>query len=371
MTNINQAISVSTKEEPIRIGVATTPEEKREVYRLRYNIFAEEIGYDLSEVDHQNKLLYDDLDESAILLTAHVGSILIGTTRVNIGKISDFPPDIVQAYCMDKFKKFYNKEDNPYFTVISRGMVSPQYRSSATIYLFSVKMYELCCDYQVQFSFLNCTFHLIPFYEHIGQVRIDKNTIDPNDNSSLASMVMLLDDVEHLRVVGSPLFRIARKKNLLNNKVADWFYSEFFHEIKTTINSRLIAPEELWTIMCQYSDDSNYNIPLLSSLSSWEAKLFLHSCGSIVHCHIGDRITSCGNISQELIILLSGTAHSSQKGTILSGEYCGDNGLADLTKHVSTVIALDDLDILVLSYYNFSSFRKRRPDIAHKILSNL
>jgi len=53
------------------------------------------------------------------------------------------------------------------------------------------------------------------------------------------------------------------------------------------------------------------------------------------------------------------------------GKYCGDNGLADLTKHASTVIALDDLDILVLSYYNFSSFRKRRPDIARKILSNL
>lgn len=370
MKNSNQATSVSTKEEPIRIGVATTPAEKREVYRFRYSIYAEEIGYDLA-YDNEDKLLYEELDDWAILLTAHIGSILIGTARVNIGTISDFSLDIVETYRMDKFKKIYKEEGNPYFTVLSRAMISPQYRSSAVAYLFAVKMYELSCAYQVQFGFLNCNFHLISFYERSGYVRIDKNTIDCDDCSPLTSLVILLDDVDHLRAVQSPVFRTACKRTILNKEVVNLFHSEFSHEIKTTINSRLITPEELWTIMCQYSDDFNYSIPLLSSLSSWEAKLFLHSCGSIVHCHIGDRITSCGNISQELIILLSGKVHSSQKGTILPGEYCGDNGLTGLTKHVSTVIALGDLDILVLSYYNFSSFRKRRPDIARKILSTL
>lgn len=371
MKNINQATSVSTKEEPIRIGIATTPEEKREVYRFRYSIYAEEIGYDLA-YDNENKLLYDELDDWAILLTAHIGSILIGTARVNIGRISDFSSDLVQTYRMAKFRKFYNEEDDPCFTVISRGMITRRYRSSVAMYLLIAKMYELSCNYQVKFSFLNCNFHLISFYEHYGQIRIDKNTLDPNDKSSLTSMVMLIDDVEHLRAVGSPLFRIARKRTALNNKVADWFYSEFFHEIKTNVNSRLVTEDELWVIMFRYFDNMpTQKISLLNGLSISEVKLFLHSCSSIVHCHIGDRITSCGNISQELIILLSGKAHSSQKGMILPGEYCGDNGLADLTKHVSTVIALDDLDILVLSYYNFSSFRKRRPDIARKILSNL
>ncbi len=372
MKNINQATSVSTKEEPIRIGVATTPEEKREVYRFRYSIYAEEIAYELPYADHENKLLYEELDGWAILLTAHVGSILVGTTRVNIGKISDFPPDIVQVYCMKKFRKFYNEEDNPYFTVISRGMVSPQYRSSAIAYLFMVKMYELCCDYQVQFSFLECNFHLIQFYERTGQIRIDKNTLDSNDGSPLASLVMLIDDVDHLRTVGSPLFRTARKKIALNRKAVDWFYSEFSHEIKTTINSRLVTEEKLWTIIHQYLGNlPNYSISILNGLSVLEAKLFLHSCGSIVHCYAGEYIASCGTISQELIILLSGTAYASQKGTIKPGQYCGDNGLAYITKHASTVIALGDLDILVLSNYNFSNFRKRNSAISHKILSNL
>lgn len=372
MKNINQVTSVSTKEEPIRIGIATTPEEKREVYRFRYNIYAEEIGYNLAKADHQNKLLYDELDEWAILFTAHIGTILIGTTKMNIGKISDFPTDIVQAYRMDKFKKFYNEEEDPLFTVISKGMVTPQYRSSATMYLFIVKMYQLCCAYQVQFAFLNCTFHLISFYEHTGQIRIGKNTIDANDNSSLASMVMLIDDAEHLRTVGSPLFRIARKRTSLNSKVADWFYSEFYHEIKTTVNSRLVTEEGLWAIMHQYFKNMpNYNISLLNGLSVSEAKLFLHSCSSIVHCYVGDYIASCGSTSQELIILLSGRAQSSLYGILLPGQYCGENGLEYSIRHSSSVIALTDLDILVFSFYNFSNFRKRHSAIACKILYNL
>lgn len=372
MKNITQTTSVSTKEELIKIGVATTPEEKREIYQFRYNIYAEEIGYDLADADHENKLLYDELDEWAILLTAHIGTTLIGTMRVNIGKISDFSSDLVQTYRMDKFRKFYNEEDDPCFTVISRGMITPQYRSSATMYLFIVKVYELCCNYQVQFAFSNCTFHLIPFYEHTGQIRIDKNTIDPNDNSSLASLVMLIDDVEHLRTVGSPLFRIARKRTSLNSKVTDWFYSEFFHEIKTTVNSRLVTKEELWTIMYQYFGNTpNHSISLLNGLSVSEAKLFLHSCGTLVHCHVDDYIASCGSKSQELIILLSGKARSSLYGILLPGQYCGENGLEYPTTRSSSVIALVDLDILVLSFYNFGNFRKRHSVIACKVLFNL
>jgi len=372
MKNTTQATSMYI-EEPIRIGFATAPEERREVYQFRYSIYAEEIAYDLTNADHQNKLLYDELDEWAILLTAHIGSTLIGTARINIGKISDFPSDLVHAYRMDKFKKFYNENDaTPLFAIFSRGMISPQYRSSATMYLLGVKLYELCCDRHIQFAFLNCTFHLIPFYENTGHIRIDKNTVDPNDKSPLASFVLLMDNVDHLRAVQSPLFRIARKKSSLHKEVVDWFYSEFAHEINTTINSRFITAEDLWTIIYQYLGKApNQSIPILKDLSILEAKIFIHSCSSIVHCQIRDHIVSLGNTSQEHIILLSGKAYSSKLGIIYPGQCCGENGLACSTTHTSSAIALDDLNILVFSFYNFGSFQKRHPNIAHKVIRNI
>jgi hypothetical protein len=369
MENTAHARSLSTKEETITIGIATTLEERRAVYRLRYNIYAEEIAYHLVSVDHQNKLLYDEMDEWAMLLYLRIGSTIIGTGRINIGKLADFPPEVVQTYSMDRFKKFYDEKDDPTFAVISKGMIAPQYRSSSALNLFMAKHYELYCDYQIQFCFVNCNFHLIPLHEHFGSRCIDKNILDPNIGP-MASLVTLVDDVDHLQAVGSPLFRIARRrKSFNNNKVVDWFNSEFSHEINTTVNSQLVTANELWNIIHQYLDDMMP--PILKDLSVLEATLFFHSCSIIVHCHAGDYITMDGNISQEMIILLSGIAHSSLQSTILPGQTCGENGLVNRTTHSSSVIAVNDTYILVLSFHYFKKFIKSHSDIAQKILDNL
>lgn len=371
MKNIASAMAVP-QEETITIGIATTHEEKREIYRLRYHIYAEEIAFKLVNADHVNKLLYDELDDDkALLLYAKVGSKIIGTGRLNIGRLSDFPYEMVQAYRMEKFKKFYDEKDDPYFAVASKGMVLPQYRSSPAMYRIMAKLYDLYCDYQVQFAFVNCNFHLIPFYEHYGSRRINKNTLDPSYGPQ-ANFVMLVDDIQHLHIVRSPLFRIARKRTLLNNEVVDWFNSEFSYEMETTVNSQLVTADELWSIICHYLGKTpNSIIPVLKDLSVLEAKIFLHSCSSIVHCHEGDYVTADGNISQELNVLLAGKVQSSSGESILPGQHFGENGLVYRTKHCSSFTALDDTTILVLSFFYFGNFIKRHPDIASKILNNL
>jgi hypothetical protein len=371
MNSITHTKSESTKEEAIKVSIAATLEEKRAVYRLRYNIYAEEIAFKLESVDHQNKLFYDEMDEEAILLYAHVGSKIIGTGRINIGKLADFSPDVVQIYRMDKFKTFYNQEEDPNFAVASKGMIAQEYRSSSALTLIMAKLYSLYCDYKVQFAFIDCNFHLIPLHEHYGSRRIDTNSLYPSLGPQ-ASLVMLVDDVQYLQTVGSPLFHIACKRTSLNNKVIGWFNSEFYREIKAIVNSQLVTTEELWSTISQYLGGMpNHSIPILKGLSVPEAALFLHCCSTIVHCHAGDYITMGSNISQELIVLLSGTAKSSLLGTILPGQTCGNNGLANRTTHSSSVIAVNDSHILVLSFHYFKKFIKSHPTIARKILNNL
>jgi len=63
----------------IEIGIAKTPEEKEKIYRLRYHIYAEEIPFKLVSVDHEKKILYDDLDEWGTLFYATDGLEFIGT----------------------------------------------------------------------------------------------------------------------------------------------------------------------------------------------------------------------------------------------------------------------------------------------------
>ena len=357
-------------EKPITIGIATTSEEKMEIYRLRYHIYAEEISHPLVSIDHSKKLIYDELDKWGLLLYVKAGAELIGTLRINIGQFADFPSKLVQEFSLDRFQKFYDRKGNPIFAYNSRGMVSSPYRRSGAHNLLEEKSYELYCDKKVQFSFGDCNFHLIPFHEHYGYRRYTRNWAN-TDYGLQMPFVLLVDDIDHLRAVDSPLFHIASERGESNNQVVDWFRSEF-PEAASVINSRLVSEEELWACLNQRLGRSpNKAIPVLRGLSEREAKKFLHLCGVIIRCYAGDPIMTCGDSCNELNILLSGKIQSSSINNILQGQHFGEIGLMNRTKHILNITAVTDAEILVLSLYSFQKLRRSCPEIANKVLYNL
>lgn len=355
-------------EKNIRIGIAATPEEKMEIYRFRYHIYAEEIGFKLISVDHRKKLLYDELDEWGLLLYVKLGRKIVGTGRVNIGRFDAFPPEIAKAFRMEKFKDFYMETEDYRFAFASKGMIAPAYRSSPVHNLLMAKVYELYCENQVQFAFINCNFHLISLQEHYGSRRLGKNILDPNVGP-LANFVLLVNDIHHLKAVRSPFHPLTNKSKILNNKKSiKWFYKEFAEILNNTVNSQLVTPNELWTILCdRLGDKPNKLISIMHGLSVTEAKKILHYCGIIVHCDAGDYITSCNDVSQELNILLSGKV---QPFNISPGQHLGEIGLVNRTRQTANITATTDTEILVLSFHCFRKFRLVYPSIAEKILKN-
>ncbi|BBB90357.1 MAG TPA: cyclic nucleotide-binding domain-containing protein [Methylomusa anaerophila] len=358
----------------INIGIAATEKEKQEIYRFRYQIYAEEIGFKLVAADHGNKLLADELDDWGSLLYAKLGKELIGTARVNMGRLTDFPADLVEAFFMKRFEKFYEEKNgqNHYnFGFASKGMIAPAYRSSPVHNLLIGKIYELYCNKNVQFAFVDCNFHLIPFHEHYGSRRLGKNILDPN-LGPMASFVLLVDDVRHLRAVGSPLFHLAVKRKALNRQSVEWFYKEFAGTLNSTVNSQLVSGAELWNLLCgRLGHKPNQYISVLHGLSEAQARKFLHGCGVIVQCDAGDYITSRDDVSQELNILLSGKVQSLQPRNILPGQHCGEIGLVNRAKHSGSIFAATDAEILVLSFHYFRKFHKAYPAIANKVIRSL
>jgi hypothetical protein len=354
----------------IKIGIATTPEEKKEIYRLRYRIYAEEIPFKLVSVDHTNRLLYDDFDEWCTLFYAKVGSEFVGTVRVNIGQLSDFSSEIIETFYMDRFQKFYNKDEQSNFAFASKGMVSSQFRNLPIFTMLMTKVFEMYCDRQVHFGFANSNFHLLPLHEYYGHRRIGKNIVDPN-LGLMASFVMIPDDIHHLQKVQSPFLKIARKRKIQDDQVADWFLSEF-PETTSIVNSQLVTEENFWAVIhLRLGSPPNEVIPILQGLSKAEAKKLLHYCGVIVQCPKGDYIVTREDACQELNILLSGTLRSSDVKNISHGQHFGAIGLVDRTNHTEDIVAATDTEILVLSFHYFQKFLNHYPEITTKILHNL
>jgi len=308
-----------------------------------------------------------------MIFYATIGSEVVGTARVNIGQLADFPSEIVKTYYMERFQNFYNDNDTYNFRLTSKGMVSALYRNSPVLNALMFKIFELYCTHQVHFGFGNCNFHLLPLHEYYGHRRIGKNIVDPNFGLQ-ASFVMLLDDIQHLEKAQSPLLEVACKTRKLNSRVVDWSNSEF-PETASIVNSRLTSKENLRTILCVRLENSPYEVmPILQGLSETEAKNFLHNCGVIVKCPKGDYLVTREAACQELMVLLSGALCSPDDtdiNKIVLGQHFGEIGLVNRTKHTLNVMAATDTEILVLSYHYFQKFCRSYPDVATKILHNL
>jgi len=367
--------STETSENSIKICVAITPAEKREIYRFRYQIYVEEMSKHIAEADYDNKLLYDEMDEWAVLLYAKVGEEIIATYRINIGAVADFPQRVIEFLSLETFNNCIIEHGGHKIAFATKVMVAPAYRSSPVFYLLMAKCYEICCYEQVQFLFGICNFHLLRLYEQLGCRRYYKNFFCPS-LGLLAPIVMLIDDVQHFRKVRSSLYRIARKRQSLNTKAVEWFDTVFTNN-SSIINSQIITEEELWSILCKRLHCSPTEIiTLLGDLSEIEAKKFLHSCGILVQCDPDDRITFQGDVSYTYNILISGrlkslTFQNPIKEYITPGQHFGANGLTEHNKHTEDITVISPAEILVLSGIAFQKFYRSHPDIAHKIVQSI
>lgn len=370
--NDQQTNSYATEVSSINIGIAITPEEKKEIYRLRYQIYVEEMSKNLEEVDYTNKLVYDELDEWGILLYAKIDSKLIATLRINIGCLADFPTELEKVMSFSIFLGTNIKNDTQKIAYCGKLMIASSYRNSSVLYLLIVKGYELFYTNQVHFSFCLCNFHLLRLYEQMGFHRYSQNFLFPG-YGLVTPIVLLVDDIQYLRTVRSPFLRLARKREEVDTQSVEWFHTKF-KKNTSIVNSQTITEDELWSILCRDLDNSPTKIiSLLRELSDVEAKKFLHSCSSLVHCNTGDIITTQGDISYSYNILISGKLKSLTflhpvKEYILPGQCFGANGLTEHNKNTEDIVVTTDTQILVLSGMAFPRFFHSQPDIAHKII---
>lgn len=349
------------------VEIATNAVDKRAIYAFRYRVYVEEMSKQLKS--YHQELLYDAMDDWSLLVCIKAGSEIVGTARVNIGPIQQFPDELITQLELDRFQKFYNGKEYQNFALSTKVVVAPEYRNSQVLYLVIAKAYELYCEYHVQFSFGGCNMYLLRLYEEVGLHRFGRNFIDPG-YGLITPIVWLVDDVNHMRGLHSPFYRQARHRTGLNQEVRSWFFNEF-PETGNFVNSQLVSEEQLWAELSSRLDGSPLQMLLLEGLSEDEAKKFLHKCGLIAPCHAGDQITTKGDPSNEVNILLNGRLEMDGPGMILPGQHFGATGLEGSSHQPNNIFAVTPAEILVLSRIAFPKFRHRYPDIAGRVLQNI
>jgi hypothetical protein len=186
----------------IAIRKVRTTSEARAVFRLRYEVYIEELGRTQRHADHAARTIEEPLDARANVFGAYDGERLVGTVRSNYARSS--PLDEYEAlYEMSRCGSAHPRGTS----VTTKLVVAPDHRRSMLAYRLAVATYFTgLCD-GVLFDFVDVYPARVPFFERLGYRTHLPRAIHPEYG---AVIVMRLDmrDARHLAAVKSPFLRV-------------------------------------------------------------------------------------------------------------------------------------------------------------------
>lgn len=193
-----------------RIEVATTATALSKAYKLRYQIFVEEKGYEVENIGSPGELR-EVVDDNALILiaydTALPGEPVVGTTTLDWGGNSVFSEKIRENYQLSRFL--------PYFPPTTMGIVrktsiEKSYRGSQLFLDILNSLYKFNYEKGIQFMFVDSPADIVPFYQKLGYQRYIDHSYYGELNVLSVPLVFLIHDVEHLQRVNSPLAKYAQ-----------------------------------------------------------------------------------------------------------------------------------------------------------------
>src|SRR5262245_16374926 len=179
------------------------------------------MGKPYRHADHERKRLSDPLDENATLLYFAREDKILGTLRIDWGEDLTAFMTLAKSFHLGRFNSFPGAS----LSFFSLLMVHKDHRSSAIAAHLSIAAYQLCRDRGVQFNFVHCVPRLLRLFERMG-FRQYKQHFQDAEVGEQGPLVLVVEDIEHLKAIGSPFVAIALALPN-NNRTSLWFTNQF------------------------------------------------------------------------------------------------------------------------------------------------
>ncbi|HWR44214.1 cyclic nucleotide-binding domain-containing protein [Sporomusa sp.] len=354
----------------LQVRIATQSWEKSEIYRLRYEVYVQEMAKPLGSTIDKTKQIVDSLDDRSALIYVQAGSAIVATQRITIAAAEDYPIDLAEAFHMHKFKTLYTDFSDPHFGLGTKLAIKAQYRNSPALYLILAEAYRLMRDQKIPICFTGGNPYVIPLYERVGFRRFAHTFTDPG-YSLLIPLVMLLEDTDHLKAVKSPIMRLARK--YVNDVTMAQRFLQLFPEASKCLNTQLVTRKSLWEYLERTLGDSPLTIPVFKHLDA-ESIMDLLLAGMVFSCAEGDCILYQDSICNDLYILISGNLVStSPSGSYIlgPGEYFGGITRPNQSRQAESVSTLTDSELFMIPRQAFERYQNLHQEASEILLSNL
>lgn len=353
----------------MKVEIAVTPKEKQEIYRFRYKVYIEEMRKRIRYANHTERTLRDALDETAMLLYVRLKNEIVATLRKNFLSSTSLSDHLSQTFKIEQFAAAFPRH---VLSFSSRLMIASELRNSLLLNLIVMEFYRDARARNLQFDFSHAAPWLVPFYENLGYRRYTASFLDPDAGLQIP-MVLVIEDVEHLRAVRSPFYRFARKVS--NDPTAKQWFNQTFPEHQELINTCRYTIDEIWEFwLAKLQSQSTQRIALFQGLTDQAIQQLLKA--SFFHrAKAGDILLRTGDIANAVFLVLSGVvevdrAESGVTARLVSYQTFGEATLFTQSPSFERATAVTDVEILVLPVQTIMKAMKPSPEAMHRFFLN-
>ncbi len=353
------------------VYLAQSDEEREAVFRLRYNVYVEELGRYGAIANHQERLFSEPIDGLSFLFYAIRNGEVAGTMRLTWGGRATFPGRQIHQYNLSPFLQEMEPDQ---IVVGERFMVTKPYRGSDLLFQLFCSYLEFVNERRIQLMFGDCEPHLLNVYQALGFRNYAADNINSPETGYLIPLVLIPEDIQYLRQVNSPLAGIL--KDFGDDARIPDCTGKLIDRPTAVLSERLVGIGPYWQeVYRSLSNLEDARISLFDGLSEEQIQACLAK-SNVIDCSTGDRILKQGNPAQNIFVLLEGILEVRNReevvGTILPGEVFGEIAfLLDRPRTRDVYAVVDDAKVVSLSESTIRSLTGSDPQAAAKLLLNI
>ena len=353
------------------IAIAETEDEKRAVFRFRYDVYVEEMGRYQATADHAQRMLVEPCDAHSRIFYATENGAVVGTGRLTWGGDAPLPPRMIEQYSLAQFLAELPAEA---IAVGERGMVAPRLRGSDLFLQLVGALMHFANDQRIQLVFGDCEPHLLNLYLGLGYRTYSKKNVNSAEAGYLVPIVYVPEDIAYLRYLGSPL--LGYLKDFGSEARVPACIERLMHEGSAVMSRRLMASAAYWgEVHGALSELEGNRISALDGFTEDDAARCLEK-STIIECSAGDHLLKKGGVARNLFVILDGTLEVRDGETPLAvlgpGDVFGEMAfLLERPRSKDVYAATDGVRVLSLSETTLRQLIKSDPAIAAHLLLNI
>lgn len=355
----------------MRFGIAEAEAEREAVYRLRYDVYVEEMGRYQTVADHKRRMLYETCDEQSRISYAALDGEVVATARLTWGGDAPIPQRMIDQY---NIAPFLAELPASAIAVGERAMVRPHLRGTDLLLKLMGNGMRFANENRIQLVFGDCEPHLLNLYLGLGQRTYSKTNVNSAEAGYLIPLVLVVEDIAHFRTLNSPLLEFlrdfgddARVPACIQRALADG----------SAVTSRIHATSaSYWSeVHGALSELGAQRISALDGFTEDEAARCLEK-STIIECQRGDRVLKKGGVARNLFVVLDGTLEvrdgDAVEAVLSAGDVLGEMAfLLERPRSRDVYAATDGTRILSLSEAKLRELIKSDPAIAAQLLLNI